>query len=180
MTASGRELISTNGCFGDVEPEKSRSERRAALGKPEGPLWVAYRYWLAAINSPLCVARRSFAAVQRVCAVWLSAAAHCRSALSGQEQTLASDRFADQFLTLTTSGVQLCGMHSEYCVDTTTRRALALGFAVVLISDAHNSAGNEAITAAQVIADHNATLTTISSFGPKAVAVSAGELSVEA
>jgi nicotinamidase-related amidase len=71
-------------------------------------------------------------------------------------------------------------MHSEYCVDTTTRRALALGFAVVLISDAHNSAGNEAITAAQVIADHNATLTTISSFGPKAVAVSAGELSVEA
>lgn len=73
MTGIGRELISTNGCFGDVEPEKSRSERRAALGKPEGPLWVAYRYWLAAIDSPLCVARRSFAAVQRVCAVWLSA-----------------------------------------------------------------------------------------------------------
>jgi nicotinamidase-related amidase len=76
--------------------------------------------------------------------------------------------------------IVICGMHTEYCVDTTTRRALALGFAVVLISDAHTSAGNEAITAAQVIAHHNATLTTISSFGPKAVAVSAGELSVEA
>jgi nicotinamidase-related amidase len=76
--------------------------------------------------------------------------------------------------------IVICGMHTEYCVDTTTRRALALGFPVVLISDAHTSAGNEAITATQVIAHHNATLTTISSFGPKAVAVSAGELSVEA
>ena len=46
-------------------------------------------------------------------------------------------------------------MHSEYCVDTTTRRALALEFPVVLMPDAHTSAGNEAITAAQVIAHHN-------------------------
>jgi len=74
----------------------------------------------------------------------------------------------------------ICGMHSEYCVDTTTRRALALGFPVVLISDARTSARNEAITTALVIAHHNATLTTLSSYGPKSVAVSAGELSVDA
>jgi nicotinamidase-related amidase len=65
----------------------------------------------------------------------------------------------------------VCGMHSEFCVDTTTRKALALGFPVLLVSDAHTSAGNSAISAEQVIAHHNATLTNISSFGPRAIAV---------
>ena len=60
------------------------------------------------------------------------------------------------------------GMHSEFCVDTTTRRALALGYPVILLEDAHTSAGNAALTAEQVIAHHNATLTNISSFGPRA------------
>jgi len=46
-------------------------------------------------------------------------------------------------------------------------RALALGFPVVLVSDAHTSAGNAAIGPQQVIAHHNATLTNISSFGPR-------------
>ncbi len=61
----------------------------------------------------------------------------------------------------------ICGMHSEFCVDTTTRRALALGFPVTLVSDGHTSAGNAAITAQQVIAHHNTTLSNISSFGPR-------------
>ena len=71
-------------------------------------------------------------------------------------------------------GVQklvICGMHSEFCIDTTTRRALALGFPVVLAADGHTSAGNAAISAQQVIAHENATLTNISSFGPRAVAM---------
>jgi len=68
--------------------------------------------------------------------------------------------------------VAVCGMHSEFCVDSTTRRALALGFPVLLISDAHTSAGNAAISAQKVIAHHHATLTNLSSFGPRARAVS--------
>jgi nicotinamidase-related amidase len=67
----------------------------------------------------------------------------------------------------------ICGMHSEFCVDTTTRRALALGYPVVLVSDAHTSAGNHAVGPELVIAHHNATLTNISSFGPRATAISA-------
>jgi hypothetical protein len=51
---------------------------------------------------------------------------------------------------------------------------------VLLVSDAHTSAGNEAISAQQVIAHHNATLTNISSFGPRATAVSANELHIAA
>ncbi len=72
--------------------------------------------------------------------------------------------------------VVICGMHTEFCVDTTTRRALALGFPVTLVADAHTSAGNSAITAPQVIAHHNATLVNIASFGPRAKAVTSMDL----
>ena len=65
----------------------------------------------------------------------------------------------------------ICGMHTEFCVDTTTRRALALGYPVTLVADAHTSAGNAVLSPAQVIAHHNATLTNISSFGPRVHAV---------
>ena len=74
----------------------------------------------------------------------------------------------------------VCGMHTEFCVDTTTRKALALGYPVVLVSDAHTSAGNAAIGPQQVIAHHNATLTNISSFGPRVTAVAHAVLRFEA
>ena len=73
----------------------------------------------------------------------------------------------------------VCGMHTEFCVDTTTRRALALGYPVLLVADGHTSTGNAHLSAAQVIAHHNATLTNISSFGPKVQAVLAGDLRIE-
>ena len=72
----------------------------------------------------------------------------------------------------------VCGMHSEFCVDTTTRKALALGYPVVLIADGHTSAGNAAISPLQVIAHHNATLTHIESFGPRVRAVLASEVRI--
>lgn len=70
----------------------------------------------------------------------------------------------------------ICGMHTEFCVDTTTRRALALGYPVTLVDDAHTSAGNAALLAPQVIAHHNITLTNISSFGPRVRLVNAADL----
>ena len=70
----------------------------------------------------------------------------------------------------------VCGMHTEFCVDTTTRRALALGYPVTLVADAHTSAGNTALTPQQVIAHHNATLTNISSFGPRVRAINCDDL----
>ena len=76
--------------------------------------------------------------------------------------------------------VIVCGMHSEFCVDTTTRRALALGFPVVLVADGHTSSGNTAISAQQVIAHHNVTLTNMSSFGPRARAVAADNIKIAA
>lgn len=70
----------------------------------------------------------------------------------------------------------ICGMHTEFCVDTTTRRALALGYPVTLVADAHTSAGNAVLSAPQVIAHHNATLTHITSFGPRVRAVNSADV----
>ena len=74
----------------------------------------------------------------------------------------------------------ICGMHTEFCVDTTSRRALALGYPVVLVSDAHTTAGNTELTAPQVIAHHNVTLANIASFGPRVRTVSSEGLGLDA
>ncbi len=74
----------------------------------------------------------------------------------------------------------VCGMHSEFCIDTSVRRALALGFPVVLVADGHTSAGNAAISPQQVIAHENATLVNIASFGPRVETRSSAEITFPA
>jgi nicotinamidase-related amidase len=61
----------------------------------------------------------------------------------------------------------ICGIQSDFCVDTTTRRALALGYPGVLVSDGHTTLDNTHLTAAQIIAHHSETLSNITSFGPR-------------
>ena len=61
----------------------------------------------------------------------------------------------------------VCGLQSDFCVDTTTRRALALGYPVTLVSDGHSTARNNVLSAAQISAHHNETLANITSFGPR-------------
>jgi len=70
----------------------------------------------------------------------------------------------------------ICGIQSDFCVDTTTRRALALGYAVVLVSDGHTTLDNKHLTAAQIIEHHNETLSNITSFGPIVRLERAGEV----
>jgi nicotinamidase-related amidase len=50
----------------------------------------------------------------------------------------------------------VAGCMTEYCVDTTSRRAVSLGYDVTLVSDAHTTIDNELLSAAQIIAHHNA------------------------
>ena len=52
----------------------------------------------------------------------------------------------------------LAGMQTEYCVDTTCRRAFALGYAVTLAADAHGTWDDGALTATQIVAHHNAVM----------------------
>jgi nicotinamidase-related amidase len=70
----------------------------------------------------------------------------------------------------------ICGMHSEFCVDTTTRRALGLGYPVRLMEDGHTTVGNAHLAPQQVIAHHNTTLSGMSSFGPRARPVPGAQL----
>lgn len=70
----------------------------------------------------------------------------------------------------------ICGIHTEFCVDTTTRRALALGYPVVLVADAHSSVGHADLSAALVVKHHNHTLANITSFGPRVRPVPTDEI----
>ena len=47
------------------------------------------------------------------------------------------------------------GGMTEYCVDTTCRRATSLGYDVTLAGDAHLTMDNQVLTAANIIAHHN-------------------------
>jgi len=66
------------------------------------------------------------------------------------------------------SELVICGMHTEYCVDVSTRQALARGYPVILVEDGHAPEGNPTLTPTQIIAHHNALLANVWSFGPRA------------
>lgn len=78
-----------------------------------------------------------------------------------------------------TEQLMICGYASEFCVDTTTRRAAALGFPVVLIADAHTTHDKDHASAAQIRRHHNATLAGITSFGPRIEARPVAEIRFE-
>ena len=72
--------------------------------------------------------------------------------------------------------VVICGYSSEFCVDTTARRAAALGYEVMLAADAHTSHDKPHATGAFIRAHHNATLADITSFGVRISAVDSAQI----
>lgn len=69
----------------------------------------------------------------------------------------------------------VCGMQSEYCVDTTVRAAFERGFAVTLVADGHSTFDTPDLGAAAIIAHHNRTLTSFAKIEPiAALAFAAG------
>jgi nicotinamidase-related amidase len=72
----------------------------------------------------------------------------------------ASDSFfetslAEELRTGKISHLIIAGAMTEYCVDTTCRRAVTLGYDVTLAADAHLTRDTPDLTAAQIIAHHN-------------------------
>ncbi|WP_042455468.1 isochorismatase family protein [Neobacillus dielmonensis] len=64
---------------------------------------------------------------------------------------------------LTTLGITnllVAGVRTEYCVDTTCRRAITLGYDVTLLADGHTTADG-AIPAELIIQHHNHNLSTV-------------------
>jgi nicotinamidase-related amidase len=75
----------------------------------------------------------------------------------------ASDAFYDTTLKEILDGYDVknlivAGAQTEYCVDTSVRRATTYGYTVTLASDAHLTEDSELLTEAQIIAFYNATL----------------------
>lgn len=52
----------------------------------------------------------------------------------------------------------IAGLQSEYCIDSTCRRAVSFGYDVTLVGDCHSTFDNSVLKAAQIIAHHNAIL----------------------
>ncbi len=70
----------------------------------------------------------------------------------------------------------VCGLQSDFCIDTTVRRALALGYHVTLAEDAHSTVDNEVLPAAQITAHHNWVLARLQTFGTRMAAVPANDV----
>ena len=60
----------------------------------------------------------------------------------------------------------VCGLQSEFCVDSTVRHAYTLGFTVTLVADAHSTWDSASLTAAQIIEHHNRVLATYVAAAP--------------
>jgi nicotinamidase-related amidase len=54
--------------------------------------------------------------------------------------------------------IVVCGMQTEYCIDTTCRSAFERGLKVTLVSDAHTTFDSQSLTAAAIIRHHNTIL----------------------
>jgi nicotinamidase-related amidase len=55
------------------------------------------------------------------------------------------------------------GIQTDFCVDTTCRHAAALGYDVILVSDAHSTLDHEHLKAEQIVAHHNRILSNFKS-----------------
>lgn len=103
----------------------------------------------------------------------------------GHIRKAGSDAFhrTELLSVLQTHGVSrlvVCGMQSEFCVDSTVRAALALGYPVTLVADGHTTLDNGVLSAAQISAHHNTTLANLGSYGPRVTAIPAEQVRFEA
>jgi nicotinamidase-related amidase len=63
--------------------------------------------------------------------------------------------------TLKAKGIRnliIAGMQTEFCLDTTCRRAFSMGYKSVLVEDAHTTFDSKVLRAPQIIAHHNLVL----------------------
>jgi nicotinamidase-related amidase len=56
------------------------------------------------------------------------------------------------------SKLVIVGCQTEFCVDTSCRRAFSMGYDSTLVEDAHSTFDNEILTAPQIIQHHNGIL----------------------
>jgi nicotinamidase-related amidase len=88
----------------------------------------------------------------------------------------ASSELLSQLRSHGINGVVVTGYATEFCVDSTVRWSASLGLAVTLVSDAHTTHDKAHLSAAHIVAHHNATLPSIQSLGAPISLADASEL----
>ncbi|MGF1623914.1 MAG: isochorismatase family protein [Alphaproteobacteria bacterium] len=90
-------------------------------------------------------------------------ALHARLAPQGSDKRIVKQN-SDSFLGTTlqadldADGIErlvVCGLHTDFYIDTTCRRAASLGYQVVLVEDAHSTFECDYLSAEKVIEHHN-------------------------
>jgi nicotinamidase-related amidase len=91
-----------------------------------------------------------------------------RSEIAPQAEELvvhkrASDAFFETTLDaeLASRGIKqlvVCGCMTQYCIDTTVRRAVTLGYDVILPADCHTTSDTQVLPFEQIVAHHNSVL----------------------
>lgn len=80
------------------------------------------------------------------------------------DELVVNKQFCDSFFETTLQeelgqrGIQhlvVAGCMTQYCIDTTCRRAVSLGYDVTLAGDAHTTSDNDALNVHQIVAHHN-------------------------
>ncbi|WP_041855488.1 cysteine hydrolase family protein [Candidatus Korobacter versatilis] len=64
----------------------------------------------------------------------------------------------DELKKLGAEQLVIAGCMTQYCIDTSTRRAVSVGFDVTLVADGHMCGDTRTLTFDQIIAHHNALL----------------------
>lgn len=65
---------------------------------------------------------------------------------------------AEQLQAAGVKHLAVCGMQTEYCVDTTVRAAFERGYRLTLVSDCHSTFDSPSLAAKDIIRHHNDTL----------------------
>ena len=81
----------------------------------------------------------------------------------------------EKLKSLDITNLVICGYASEFCIDSTTRRATGLGFTVQLVSDAHTTHEKKHLSAKKIREHHNLTL----SMGPAITATQSEDINIE-
>ncbi|WP_392560329.1 cysteine hydrolase family protein [Orbus mooreae] len=64
----------------------------------------------------------------------------------------------------------ICGYATEFCIDTSTRQAAVLNYAVTLVNDAHTTHDKNHLDAAKIIQHHTISLSSMTSFSVPIIA----------
>jgi len=73
-----------------------------------------------------------------------------------------------------------CGYSTEFCADSTVRRAAGLGYHVTIAADAHTAHDKPHASGEAIRRHHNATLPAISSFGVRIAAIDSAAIGFRA